>query len=93
MPYRKCSFCSNNNKVKKEANYFKLSKHILQSLGLPDNYGDHICSDHFVPSDISNGKLLPTSVPTFLHRKSCSEHDHGYQSAQPLAGKNLFAIL
>ena len=58
MPYRKCSFCSNNNKVKKEANYFKLSKHILQSLGLPDNYGDHICSDHFVPSDISNGKIV-----------------------------------
>lgn len=89
MPYRKCSFCNHNNKVNKSVKYFKLSKHILLSLGLPANYGDFICSDHFEPSDISNGKLIPTSVPTFLHRKSCTEHDHGYKSSKTLTGKIL----
>ena len=91
MPYRKCSFCNQNNKVNTSVSYFKLTKHILLELGLPDNYGDFICSDHFQSSDVSNGKLLPTSVPNFLHRKSTTELDHDYHNhaKSPVLG-NIF---
>ena len=60
--------------------YFKLTEHILFSLSLPKNYGDFICSDHFLASDVKFGKLIASSLPTFLHRKSVTEHDHGYKS-------------
>ena len=78
MPFRKCSFCSNNNKNSESVNFFKITNHILDYLGLPEDYGTFICCEHFEKSDIKNNKLVPGSVPYFLHHKSTKEHDHGY---------------
>ena len=50
----------------------------MDTLGLPEEYGQFICSEHFVNSDIENNKLKPGSVPSFLHYQSTKDHDHGY---------------
>ena len=85
MPFKKCSFCSNNNKNSKNVSYFKITEHIRDNLGLPSDYGQHICGEHFLASDIKNKRLIEGSLPSLLHLKSAKEHDHGY-AAQSAIG-------
>ena len=89
MPFKKCSFCSNNNKNNGNVSYFKITEHILDNLGLPSDYGQHICSEHFLASDIKNKRLIEGSLPSLLHLKSSKEHDHGYAAHSALTIKTL----
>ena len=86
MPFRKCSFCCNHNKLNKTVNYFKITQIILDYLALPDEYGQFICSEHFCTSDIENNKLKPLSVPIFLHHKSNKDIGYGQASCSNLLG-------
>ena len=58
--------------------FYQITKKILEHLGLPMDYGQYICSEHFLKSDIENNRLKSESVPSLLHFKSIKEHDHGY---------------
>ena len=87
MPFKKCSFCSNNNRININVLYFKLTPHILNMLALPENYGQFICSEHFSENDIENNKLKDLSFPEFLHNRSNLEHDHSYAEFRNLEGK------
>ena len=78
MPFKKCSFCSNNNKNNQTVSFYQITKKILEHLGLPMDYGQYICSEHFLKSDIENNRLKSESVPSLLHFKSIKEHDHGF---------------
>ena len=89
MPFRKCSFCSNNNKNSENVRFFKTTKCILDYLGLPEDYGMFICCEHFQGTDITNNKLAPGSISYFLHKKSTMEHDHGCYAAGILFGMCL----
>ena len=78
MPFKKCSFCFNTNKNNSSASYFKITKEIFEHLSLPGDYGEHICSEHFLGTEIENNRLKAGSLPSFLHLKSVKDHDHGY---------------
>ena len=86
MPFKKCTFCSNNNKNNQTASFYVITEKILENLGLPKDYGKYICSEHFLKSDIENNRLKPESVPSLLHFQSSKEHDHGY-AANNILGK------